>query len=166
MTPDQAAQRFGDPGTLGPPPDEVDIVDFSFDPPPIRFAADGDRFDGYPIIPVWSFQSLGKILAGGLKFDIDDPDSVQRIISKIADVFDVLLVPESAQIMRNRLTGADRARPLDLRRQVMPMLQYVMEQHGLRPTEQPSDSSAGSPSADAGTGSAAGASGTGSEPLT
>lgn len=166
MTPEQAAQRFGAPDAVGPPPDEVDIVDFSYNPPPIRFAADGDRFEGYPIIPTWSFQQLGKILAGGFKIDLEDPDSVEKIVTKMADVFDVLLEPLSAQVIRERLLGKNGRRPLDLRQQVMPMLQYVMERHGLRPTEPPSDSSTGSPSVDGGTGSPAGVSDTASEPPT
>lgn len=164
--------RIDLPADVVPRVDEVDIADFSYSPKPIRFRADDDVFTGKPVISLATMQQLaGVVRAGVLDESNLTPDSVNAetvklVIDRIAGLFDMLLESESANVMRSRLREDEGYRALDIRRQVIPALHYVLERHGLRPTRPSSDFSAGSPSVSAGTSSTAGAPAPGSDPST
>lgn len=142
---------------LGPPPDEVEIMDFSYQPPAIKFSADGEVYECHPVISIPAMQDLVKtVRAGGL--DTTSDDAIQQSMQKLARMFDIILIPDSAQRFNARLLSADQ--PFDMFRQIIPILHHVLERYGLRPTQQSSSSSPGSPVVTAGTGSTAGESST------
>lgn len=61
----------------------------------------------------------------------------------IFEIFDQLLIEESAKVFRERaMSKGDRG--IDVQRQLMPILYYLLEQYGVRPTQPSSDSSSGS----------------------
>lgn len=147
------------------PHDEVEIVDFSFSPKPIRFTMDGDTFNCHPILGLGAMQQLVNVVKTGIKFDDDDPAKANETLDKLVKIFEVLMMPESAELFKKRLMGDPKSgQPLDLKHQVMPSLHYVMERHGLRPTQPSSDSSSGSPEETDGTDSTAGVSSGASTP--
>lgn len=172
-------------------PDEVELVDFSYAPEPIRFTADGERYECYPVLSVTAMQRLVQVVrSGGLDLadgDDVDPEKMTRSLEKITGIFSILMPSESARRFNQRVLGESSAestlaerstafvrelaawsdvhgtepsiydvaararkllaetdsaptpvRPLDLQRQVLPILHWVLERYGLRPTEPPS----------------------------
>jgi len=143
--------------------DNVRIRDFSYNPPPIEFTADGDVFYGYPVLGASTIQDLSNVLSTGHLTPTPGQDrDIAETLETIAQLFDAVLKPESAELFRTRIF--DRERPLDLRRQVIPIVQWILERHGLRPTQPSSSSSTGSQDETDGTTSAAGAQPNGSTP--
>lgn len=63
--------------------------------------------------------------------------------SGIAEIFNELLVPQSAARFTQRL-NAKGDDGIDVKSQLLPILNYVLEKFGLRPTQPSSDSSTGS----------------------
>jgi hypothetical protein len=207
-TPDELMRLAIDTENNGgkPPPtvspfdnDEVTLVDFSFSPKPIRFTADGETYECYPVLPITAMQTLVQtVRTGGVgDVDLEDPDAVARTLGKITGIFDALMYPESAQRFNARVLGVEaldlRAKratellewittsvldpltvdgprhilaeiveraqtalhgeltsttttviPLDLKNQVIPIMHWILERYGLRPTQPPSSSSPGS----------------------
>jgi hypothetical protein len=83
--------------------------------------------------------------------DRDDGD-----YSEIFTIFDQVLLPDSATRFKERaLSRGDTA--IDVKRQLLPILYYLLEAYGLRPTQPSSESSTGSHSEAGGTTSAGGA---------
>lgn len=144
-----------------PQPDEdlVEIKDFTVPTRRIRFKIDQDVFEAHPVMGLTLMQQLikvrGEVARLGAHDDDDDDvdsDALAARIETVISMFDKLLLPDSARRMR------ERAGSLDLRKQLIPIIYYVMEQHGLRPTQPSPSSSPGLPSGNGGTPSTAGAS--------
>jgi len=136
------------------PPDEVDLQDFSVDRRPIRFTADGETYDCWPVLPLDVIQKVARMARGdGLKFDAENVDEA---VEKIVQVFELLMPPESAERFTARLRPG-HALPLDIRRQVLPIMRWILERYGLRPTGPSGQSSLPSPDGTAGTSSTDGA---------
>jgi len=134
--------------------DTVNLVDFSYNPKPIQFKMDGDVYECYPILAPTTMQDLGKIIrSGGVSVDPNDEGAIEATLTKITQIFEQLMEPASALKMNSRILGknldpnlpddAPKPRPVDLMHQVLPALRYIMEQHGLRPTQPLSDSPSG-----------------------
>lgn len=149
-------------------PDQATVADFSIARTEIKFSADGDVFYCVPTLGPAVLQSLaaalrklssvGRELSSTVAATDDDADRFTRVLDRImliGDVFATFLKPESAELFKTRLESHERG--LDVNRQVVPMLHYVLEQYGLRPTEPSSDSSSGSVDGTSGTTSTAGA---------
>ncbi len=76
-------------------------------------------------------------------------DTVTEMLGLLADIFDLVLEPESAQRVRERLYS--REKPYDLAREVMPTVVSLVEEYTGRPFPQSPPSSTSSTAA--GTGS-------------
>ena len=131
--------------------DEIEIKDFTLKVKKFGFRIDRDVFVAHAALGLPAMQDLvrvsrglGEALRGGE-------------YSQIAEVFQELLDEASAARFTERIKarGADT---IDVKRQLMPVIYWLMEKHGLRPTQLSSDSSAGSPSATGGTTSRGGSS--------
>lgn len=137
-----------------PPPnddDPVEIRDFTIRTKKIRFRIDDDVFEAKALLGLPMLQDLvqtSKTMGELMRSERYDA---------FFDLFDKLLYPESARRFRERgtSTGEDA---IDLRRQLIPIMYYLLEKYGLRPTQPSSDSSTGSPSGDGGTSSTGGSS--------
>jgi hypothetical protein len=141
--------------TLSSADDEVDLVDFSLDVKPIKFAADGERYECHPALSVPMMQQIVQLTRDGV-VKIDEAN-IEHSVRVLTALFGAIMLPDSAERFNARLTG-EAGKPLDLRRQVVPILQHILERYGLRPTEPSSDSSPGSDDETTGTASTVGAS--------
>lgn len=131
--------------------DNVRFRDFSKKRTPVNFildngTAEGERFECYPALALPSLQEITTIA---------EAMTAENATESFAEFFRVVLQPESADRMENKLK--DRMNPLDPE-QANDVMSWLMEVYGLRPTQPSSDSSDGSPTGDAGTPSVAGAS--------
>lgn len=111
----------------------VDIQDFTIREKRIRFRIDDDLFEGYSTIGLHAMQDLVRQTK-----NISDAISSENY-QVFTDIFDNLLVPDSAKRLKERIITNNRDDELDLKKQVLPVLYYLLEKHGLRPTQQSSD---------------------------
>jgi hypothetical protein len=130
--------------------DDVRFKDFSKKRKPVFFVLDGptpdgERFDCYPALALPSLQEIA-LISGNMTAD--------NATESFEEFFSVVMQPDSATRMAAKLH--DRANPLDPD-QANEIMEWLMEVYGLRPSQPSSDSSAGSPTDDAGTPSGAGA---------
>lgn len=129
---------------------DVRFRDFSKKRKPIFFILDspnpeGERFDCYPALALPSLQEIS-LIAGDM--------TQEKVLESFSAFFKVVLQPDSAERMEKKLY--DRLNPLEVE-QANDIMSWLMEEYGLRPSKPSSDSSAGSPTDDAGTPSVAGA---------
>jgi hypothetical protein len=125
------------------------IKDFSFSLEPKRFRINDDVFEAAPALP------LG--LAGQLAGFKDM--LAENAVDKVLGFFDLILLEGSD--MRFRERAMSKREPIPLTR-VMPIINWFLEEYGLRPTAPSAPSSSTSESADGSTPSTAGASPEGS----
>lgn len=129
--------------------DEIEIRDFTLTRKRIKFRIDDDVFEAYGILGLPLMQQLiksAKMLGNLVK---------EEKFDSITSIFDDVLYPESAERFKQRVhTVGDEA--IDVKEQLIPILHYLLEKYGVRPTQPSSDSSTGSPSGTDGTTSTAG----------
>lgn len=138
--------------TPGPPVDDsVDIVDFTLPVKLIRFKIDNDVFEAHAALGLPMMQDLIKVAKA-----LGDAGKDGNYAA-ITDVFTELLTDESGPrfVQRVQSRGSDA---IDVRKQLIPILYWLLERYGLRPTRPSSVSSTGSPSGIDGTTSTAGSS--------
>lgn len=146
------------PGIAGPqfdftPPDEeeVEIRDFTIKKKRIKFKIDDDVFEATNILGVSTMQDLVNT-ASELQEMLKNKD-----FTGLEKLFSELLLPDSAKRFNERMRAkGDEA--IDVRRQLLPIIHYLLERFGLRPTQPSLASPAGSPSEANGTSSTAGSS--------
>lgn len=131
--------------------DEVEIKDFTIKKKRVKFKIDDDIFEASRILGIPMMQDLVKVTKGlGNMSESQD-------YSAITKIFEELLVEGSAERFNERLMKkGDEG--IDVREQLLPILHYILEKFGVRPTQPSSDSSAGSPSETDGTPSTDGSS--------
>jgi hypothetical protein len=123
---------------------EVEIKDFTLAPKPMKFKIDNDIFEAVHTIPLGFLGDLVK----AAKTTATEDGATEMILS----VFDVMLHDASAALFRKR--AVDKENPIGFAH-LQPLLMWLLEKHGLRPTQPSSDSSTVSPVPD-GTSSTAG----------
>lgn len=144
--------------TGGPAVEPVEEVrDFTIRRPPIQFRIDDDVFSAPAIISAITLKRIAgqrSALADlGKISDLDDA-ALGVLFRKLGDVFKTLIPGPSGQLFAARLLvgidDADNAEPddnallpIDLMQQALPVLYYLLERYGLRPTT-PSSSSVSS----------------------
>ena len=111
----------------------VDLKDFSIAEKRISFKVDDDIFDAYTVLSIPAMQDL-VLLSKDISKLVENEN-----YEPILKIFDVLLSEKSAARFRERLSAKNGDDALDLRRQVIPILHYLLERYGLRPTQQLSD---------------------------
>lgn len=137
--------------------DQVRIADFSYRPSPIRFTIDGETYDCKPTLPLSMFESVADLMddgRGGFDENNVTRDNIREILGKFSKIFELVMTKESAARFNARMMDPDY--PLDIKHQVMPIMSWILEQYGVRPTEHSSESSDGSEHVRTGTGSADG----------
>lgn len=131
------------------PDDAINIKDFTIKRKRIAFKIDDDVFEAYAVLGLPLLQDLMHAVK-----------SMQEMIKEqkfeaLFTLFDKLLFPASAQRFRERAmsTGDDA---IGVQSQLIPVLYYLLEEYGLRPTQPSSGSSTGSSSETDGTTSTGG----------
>lgn len=134
--------------------DTVEIRDFTIRQKKVKFRIDDDVFEAYAILGLPLLQEL---VATSKKLGamIEDQN-----YGAFFEIFDKILYPDSAKRFRERAESiGDDA--IDVKRQLLPVLYFLLEEYGVRPTQPSLSSSSGSPSENSGTTSTAGSSAAG-----
>lgn len=130
------------PATEFPVPDmddDVQIRDFTIKRKRIKFKIDDDVFEAHALLGLPLMQDL-----------VSSAKNMGNLVKEekydgVFDIFDKVLYPDSAVRFRQRAQAiGDEA--LDVKRQLLPIFYYLLEEYGVRPTQRSSDSSTGSPS--------------------
>jgi hypothetical protein len=118
---------------------------------PIELGLGGDEFTAPPVIPP---AVLGDMVDAGERIseiqkvkNLSQKDQLAQVMEVVDNIFGLVLVPESAALFHERLYS--RTNPFDLMREVLPALEWLVEEYTSRPTE---------PSPTSGTGSGGGGS--------
>lgn len=123
--------------TFPVPQDEVEIKDFTIKEKRIKFRIDDDVFEASRIMSIPMMQDLVKVTKNiGSMSESGD-------YSGIGNIFNEVLIPASATRFNERL-NAKGDDGIDVKSQLIPVLYYILEKFGLRPTQLSSDSSTGS----------------------
>jgi len=110
------------------------MKDFSRDRKKIDFVIDGDQFDCVTAIPAKTLMEMTGDFQG-----MDEEDPVQSIKAMMV-VLQKFLLPRSFELFERRM--GDQENPIELP-QVNDVIMWLMEQYGMRPTEQSSISVVG-----------------------
>lgn len=132
--------------------DEVDFKDFTVARKYIGFKIGEDKFIATARLGIPTIQALVKAAGQIEKIREENRDEA---LQALFVVFDEVLLPSSAQRFRERALskGPDT---IDVQRELVPAIYYLLEEYGVRPTQQSSGSSGGSPGGTSGTTSTAG----------
>ncbi len=131
--------------------DGIEIKDFTLKVKHHRFRIDDDVFTAHAALGLPAMQDLVKLSKGlGEAMRSDNYDTLTAVFAE-------LLEPASAQrfVQRVQARGDDA---IDVRNQLIPILYWLLEKYGLRPTQPSSSSSTESPSGSGGTTSTPGSS--------
>lgn len=151
--PQQLQQPLSTPELNFTPPgeEEVEIKDFTIRKKTIPFRIDNDVFHATAILSIPMMQNLVRVSRDlGEMMKNDDYSAMEMLFTE-------LLLPPHGERFAQRLKSKD-VDAIDVKRQVLPIMHYLLEQYGLRPTQLSSDSSAGLPSGTDGTSFTAGSS--------
>lgn len=125
------------------PPDG--LKDFSRARKRIRFRIDGDVFEAAPALPAETLVEFSNRFA-----DVTEKKlGAGELFSAIRGVLELVLLPESFARLSVRLR--DPSSPVDME-QMSDTVVWLVEQYGLRPTQQPSSSHSGPVRPEPGTG--------------
>lgn len=116
----------------------VRVKDFEFSQEPKSFrlyAGDEFVFQAMPVIPIGILASLRDLR----KLNVAESDEAAE---KVLQFFDAVLMPESAAELRKRATQPGRF-PFGINH-MQPLIEWLMEEYGMRPTQPSSPSSTGS----------------------
>lgn len=108
------------------------MKDFSKPRRQIQFKIDDDIFEAAPAIPAETLMEFATRFS-----DLESADQAKRV-SILAEVLDLVLLPEAFSRMRARMS--DRKNPVELD-QLNEIIMWLLGEYGLRPTQ----ASSGSP---------------------
>lgn len=113
----------------------TEIKDFGKVRPRVQFRVDGDDFEAAPAIPAEILAEFAARYEG-----VNEAEGVRETYQMLVSVLDLVLLPDSHTLLQSRLK--DRANPVDID-QLTEIIEWLMEQYGLRPTRSSSGSSDG-----------------------
>lgn len=116
------------------------IRDFTLRMEPKQFRIDSDVFQAPAILSPVTLAKLAKLHASMALTDTSK--DVEKTLRQVGDMFKLLLPGKSGERFVERLMSDTE--PIDITRQALPALYWLMEEYGLRPTEPSSPSSNGS----------------------
>lgn len=128
------------------------LPDFTIRREPIAFRVDDDVFRAPPIIGGFQLRRLGQ-LQGEFQSVSDFAADADRLIVVVAKMFETLMPGSdgkrfAARLMSDGNPGDSETppapAPIDLMRQALPVLYFLLERYGLRPTVSSSISAPGS----------------------
>ena len=104
---------------------------------PKQFQIDNDVFKAPAIMSPVTLAKLAK-LHSQLSADPDVATNVEQTLHQLGAMFKLFLPGPSGERFAERLQS--ETEPLDIQRQVMPALYWLLEQYGMRPTQPSSPS--------------------------
>lgn len=119
----------------------VEIRDFSVADAMLQFRVGSDLFEALPDIPLTIIQQVSKLTNVR-------QEMMERGVDAILEITDMFLTDESAALFRQRVME----KKIGLR-VFMNVIQWLLEEYGVRPTPPSSNSSAGSSDGETGTSS-------------
>lgn len=139
-------------------PDAAEIKDFTARRDPIRFRIAPDEFAAPPLIGGLTLKKLGHLWGQfGEITDTTSDDGVTKSLDLVAEFMRLLLPGHHGRRFAERLLsdgnpGDPEADPpvppsppvIDLQQEALPVVYYLMERYGLRPSAPSSESPAGS----------------------
>ncbi|MCW6003861.1 hypothetical protein K1W54_04590 [Micromonospora sp. CPCC 205371] len=118
---------------------------FTVDREPVEAEIGGDLFVAPPVIPP---AVLGDMLDAGERIGeiqrtqgLSQKEQLNQMMKVLDEVFNLVLIPDSGKAFHERLYS--RENPFDLMREVMPALEWLIEEFTERPTEPSPPSSTG-----------------------
>lgn len=113
-----------------------EIKDFSKKRKPIRFQIDDDLFEAVPTIPAQTMIEFAESMTSA------DPTkmSPKEMVGALGRVIEMVLQPSSLALFKKRM--ADPLSPIDME-QLDEVVTWLFEEYGMRPTNEPPNSSAG-----------------------
>lgn len=112
---------------------------------PVEAEIGGDPFFGPPVIAP---AVLADMVAAGDQISelqaangVSAKDQIEQMMKILDEVFGLVLVPDSATLFHERLYS--RTNPFDLLNEVMPAMEWLIEEYTNRPTEPSPPSSTG-----------------------
>ena len=124
------------------------IPDFTIHREPHRFKIDNDTFSAPALLSPVTLRKLAAQAASvGDVGKLTDAESVVKAMEALAEIMRALMPGSSGAVFAARLWsegGEDDPPPIDLMKQAIPAMYYLMECYGLLPTKPSSDSPAGS----------------------
>lgn len=139
--------------TPHPLADENGVVDFTIRREPIRFKIDDDVFSAPPIIGGFTLKRLVGRYEEFTKIDLAkvDEKGFTEALRAMGAIFNALMPGPSGRLFAERLLldpeaeasdaeveGREPRLPIDLQRQAVPAMNYLLERYGMRPTQQSS----------------------------
>ncbi len=122
--------------------------DFTIHREPHRFKINGDTFSAPALLaPVTLRKLANQAAAIGDVGTLTDAESIVKAIEALSEIMRALMPGPSGVIFAQRLWsegGEDDPPPIDLMKQGIPAMYYLLECYGLRPTVPSSSSPAGS----------------------
>lgn len=113
-----------------------EIRDFSRKRKQLLFRVDDDQFEAASAIPAEVMIQFAERITSA------DPSKMtpKEQVGIFRDMLEMVLLPESMSLMRKRM--ADSRNPVDMS-QLDEIIQWLFEEYGMRPTQDPSSSSSG-----------------------
>jgi hypothetical protein len=119
--------------------------DFSRKRKRVHFVIDDDTFDATPAIPA------DLLVEFGVRYEqAASAESLPEQFELLTGVLELVLLEDSYALLRKRMK--DRHNPVELD-QLNDIIEYLMSEYGLRPTQPSPDSSDGQPNPESGTNS-------------
>lgn len=123
---------------------DVDGVrDFTLPMKPHKFKIDDDVFSAPAVMSPVTLQRMAGMHASLSGTDASTADGITVMLNAFAEIFKILLPGPSGKRFVERLQadgGDESVPPIDLTQQAMPAFYWLLEQYGLRPTQQSSPS--------------------------
>lgn len=145
-----------DAAGMAPKLDADGVPDFTIHREPHRFRVDGDIFSAPPLIGGYTLRKLAVMHGQLAELTTGSEPDTDRLIALMAEMFRVLMPGPSGKLFAERLMSdgdpgdpeAEPPRPasplpIDLMKQAMPILYFLLECYGLRPTVPSSPSPTG-----------------------
>jgi hypothetical protein len=108
---------------------------FAVDREPIELEFDDDVCTAPSTIPSVVLAELldagERVAAIQTDKSLTQKEMITQVLKVLDEVFGLVLVPDSAKVFHERLYSRDK--PLDLSRQVMPAMEYLLEEYTDRP---------------------------------
>jgi hypothetical protein len=118
------------------------MKDFTRTRKPIQFTIDSDVFDAAPAIPADTLMDMTT------QFEAMDEGSPDEMIKAMLTVLEQFLLPNSFRRFRERMGSQEN--PVEFP-QVQEVIFWLLEEYGMRPTQQSSGSADGLPLPESGT---------------
>ena len=115
-----------------------EVKDFTLAAQPKRFRIGDDQFQAPAIMSPKALVKLGKLHAAMVESGAGETRDIEAMLTRVGEMFRLFLPGPSGERFDERLQS--ETEPIDLQRQAIPIMYWLMEQYGMRPTQPSSPS--------------------------